>query len=312
MNKALLSNLSISVCSLCRDLNTSLSIESQIRQLFPINSQILIIENSTNQWDCYSAIRYFTSQASGDFIVILHDDICFGKLSVFQLMERIYEVLDQSPTAALFGIAGITKYSQKGVGHFWDNMGEQVWGFEENGLVSSLDEFFLVLRNRCGINVSYALKGYHFYGTDLCMNAMKLGFSSHVIDYPLIHKSKGTLNEAFFQARELFQKHLIRQKIFGFIKTTCTVLYAGESGFMECWALALSYVLIESSSHRDLVEATQSIMIRGSDRYGRVIFLLMIMACRALNVVDRMCVHINWWMKNWRVRLFAERNLVQR
>jgi hypothetical protein len=241
--------------------------------------------------------------ASGDLVILSHDDIEFGKLSASLLEERILDITNKNQNAALFGIAGISRIKNTGIGHFYDTSGEQLWGFYGGGQASSLDECFLVIKRCMGVNVSDGLSGYHFYGTDLCLNAMKSGLSCYVIDYPLIHHSAGSLNENFFTARDRFEKHLEKQGVNRFVKTTCTVFYGKKNWLKQCWALTSSLVLLETPRHRDFDLASRCITERGGARYGCYSFALIILFCRFNAQCRRFFSDAIWWIQNWRFRI---------
>ena len=297
------SELKVSVCSLCRDDISTRALHDHVSNLFPYNTEYIIIDNSKRQWDCYDAIRHFLKESQGDLIVVIHDDVKFGNLSAALLLERIHEISIKDETAVLFGMAGISRKNQRGVGHFYDSTGEQLWGARCAGEVSSLDECFLVIKRGMGLTVSKGLNGYHFYGTDLCLNAMKSGYSCHVIDYPLIHKSSGSMNENFFEARDRFESHLKNHVADRFVRTTCTVLYGGKSKLKDCLALALSYILLETPRHRDFDVASRCILKRGHSRYGWVLFQLMIQVARFKKAYETFSRDVKWWGRNWKQHL---------
>jgi len=51
---------------------------------------------------------------------------------------------------------------------------------------------------------SYDLKGFHFYGPDLCLQAELLGGSAYAIDFLLRHYGKGERGPSFRAARREF------------------------------------------------------------------------------------------------------------
>jgi hypothetical protein len=289
-----------SVCALCRDKKSVENITNQIAILFPKDTDVLILENSQNEWDSYSAIRYFIKRAKGEMIVLMHDDIEFQNLSVSQLLHRINEITCSDSTAIIFGVAGISYSKQMWMGHLFNLNGEQSWGFSEEGKASSLDECFLVINRKSRISVSDELAGFHFYGTDLCLNAMKSGHSCYVIDYPIVHKSDGNINENFFEARDRFEEYLKHQGFNRYIRTTCTVFYAGTNLIKECWALALSYVLIETPRHRDFDMASLCLLKRGRERYGRFLFYFMILIAKLKMTYKTYSMGLKWWGGKWK------------
>lgn len=284
------------------------NMEEIIATVFPNETEILILDNTDKEWDCFSAIRLFLQKACGDLIVIAHDDVEFGDLTGTLLIERISEIIEKDPTAALFGVAGISNSDQGVIGHFHDASGEHLWGFRNGNKACSLDECFFVISRKSGITVSKALEGYHFYGTDLCINAMEKGFSSYVVDFPITHNSTGNINEKFFLERDKYERHLLEKKMDQFVKTTCTVLYGGKSKFKKGWALALSLDLIVRCNHKDKNEARKSIYQRGYSCCGKIGFDVLVSYVAIIKRLKR--IHRSvlgdylWWRKkNWRVRI---------
>lgn len=314
-----------SVCCLSRDKKNQDDIFKLLKRLGFSNDQIFISDNSHNTFDSYEAIRIFLRTSNHPFVIILHDDIDFGTATLASLEAKIEDVILKDPRASVFGVAGISFKGQQGVGRFFDsNFSEQSWGFKDFGKASSLDECFLVIRKDSWISVSDDLSGFHFYGTDLCLNAEKLGFSSYVVDFPVIHRSEGTLNSDFYSARDRFELHLREKGIHRFIRTTCTILYGGSSKIFKAWALSLSLLLVRSSGHRDLSLSELEIYKRGHALVGNLFSLFVFFAsaeslvkmlpqatskfywCRLhgrLTPVRRVVTDVLWWMKNWRSRL---------
>ena len=56
--------------------------------------------------------------------------------------------------------------------------------------VVSLDEIVLIVRRASGVNFDPALPSFHLYGTDIVLEARKLGMKSYVVDLPVIHNAK--------------------------------------------------------------------------------------------------------------------------
>lgn len=55
--------------------------------------------------------------------------------------------------------------------------------------VASLDEIVLVVNRDSGIDLDPALPSFHLYGTDLALQARKLGYAAYAIDAPIVHNS---------------------------------------------------------------------------------------------------------------------------
>jgi hypothetical protein len=70
--------------------------------------------------------------------------------------------------------------------------------------VVSLDENFLVFNRRRRPRCSPGLEGFHFYGTDACLNALLDGGTAYVIDFPVTHLSRGRRGPAYDEAKARF------------------------------------------------------------------------------------------------------------
>lgn len=295
-----------SISSLCRSSISVASLKDKLKKIFPENTEYLFLDNSRNEWDCYSAITRFLTDAHGDYVVICHDDIDFGTLDFSRILNQINMILKTDPLASVFGIAGISSEDRSLIGHFFDSEDERLWGFGQGTKASSLDEVFLIVRNGLGITVSDHLKGYHFYGTDLCLNAMQNGFSCHVIDFPILHASSGSLTEDFFKARENFEMYLRSRNITSIVRTTCTYLYGGRNPLKDVWTLCKSLDLVERGNHPDLSQTKQCILLRGNRRYGSPVFSITLKIYFSIQYIrDRFMGDIKWWIKNWNTRFIV-------
>ena len=122
--------------------------------------------------------------------------------------------------------------------------------------VRSLDENFLIIRKESGLTLSNDLKGFHFYGTDLCMIADILGLNAYVINFHLYHKSGGNCDESFFNAKQrLIEKY---RRVFQsrFIRTTCTPLFL--SGFSSLNTLFNRKLMYSLKKRIDFIHAKLS------------------------------------------------------
>jgi hypothetical protein len=102
----------------------------------------------------------------------------------------------------------------------------------------SLDENFILLRRDTPIGISATLSGFHFYGTDLCLQARFAGRSAWIIDFHLRHLSAGRVDRSFYLAQQALQSHynaLLSRP--WKIRTTCTRLNLGHSlgGLVRQW-----------------------------------------------------------------------------
>jgi hypothetical protein len=66
------------------------------------------------------------------------------------------------------------------------------------------------------------LSGFHFYGTDLCLNAVREGRTAYIVGFPVTHLSSGNFdNPEFVRAKNSFEDRWRPRLFFGVIQTTC-------------------------------------------------------------------------------------------
>jgi len=175
-----------------------------------------------NSYDAYEAFRKFSFIAKGKYIIYCHQDVL--AMDTINILDDKIKELDQlDPSWAIAGNAGAStiksffKYFVNG-----DNENEFVGKLPAK--VTSLDEDFLVIKREAGLSTSADLTGYHFYATDLCINADILGYSSYVIKYLVQHKSFGNMGNIFWASRELFIQKYVRALRSRVLQTTCIKL----------------------------------------------------------------------------------------
>jgi hypothetical protein len=334
--------MKFSVCSLCRNSKSKSILFDNIASFFPLKTELLLFDHSEKQISCYEAIRLFISQSTGDFILIIHDDVRFNALTIDKLYHQIESVLAQYPLAGIFGVAGMGNRFFTPLGHFYNARGEVNHGFSHLGPVSSLDECFLVIRNGVGIDLDKKLHGFHFYGTELCLQARRLGFTSHVIDFPIFHPSDGSIDESFLLAKQNYEKHLRDNRCNIFLATTCSTIYSGETPFMIALSDAISLLKTSNKyiTHKDHKKMQAWVRLNRTDEYGKftwyaanilakiiflketsrilkrdfILYILKNIKWKTKSLywshlhlfiknITRIYTDIQWWSKNWKTRL---------
>ena len=200
------------------------------------NSEFLTIDNSNGKSaDAFEAIRIFLRAAQGRFIVLVHQD-AYPLQPCEILLERLKALERHDPMWGVAGNAGVTKESwprQIGSLRMPSVSISMRNPFER---VCSLDENVLIIRNGTGITVSADLKGFHFYGLDVCSVAARLGFHSYVLDHLWCHDSEGAIDADFVSSKIRLEAKLRDYFSVAGIPTTCTYVCA-SSGF---WQRALA------------------------------------------------------------------------
>lgn len=174
------------------------------------NSEFLAADNRAfNRFDGYGWQKALLAEARGRFVVFCHDDIELLDAGYTDLLAALDDLDRRQPDWLLAGVAGGRYRPQKHHRRFLRMRISDPWGEDRQmgevpGRVETLDECFILMRRTRPVIGSYDLRGFHFYGADLCLQAELLGGSAHVIDFHLRHHGGGTKDATFEQAREAF------------------------------------------------------------------------------------------------------------
>lgn len=168
--------------------------------------EFLYVDNSTgNHFDAFSAYNRFLLEARGKYIVLCHQDILPLSDTRVVLDERLEALNSLDGQWGLCGNAG-GKADGELVYRITQGAGEELnFGGPFPVRVMSLDENFIVVRRDANLALSRDLKGFHWYGSDLCMIADILGWSAYVIDFHLFHKSRGNVSADFRDKARAFR-----------------------------------------------------------------------------------------------------------
>lgn len=195
---------------------------------FTDRCEYLIADNSGgNKFDAYLAIRRFLAEAQGRYLVIVHQDVrCIDKIDQLENCLNQLSTLDEKWAVA--GNAGGIGYHQ--FAHYINNAGRIIKTMRLPARVSSLDENFLVIKKEASLTVSADIKTFHLYGTDLCIIADFLGYTSYVIPFMVKHLSLGNLKDLKKHTDKFV--NLYGKKIRSrYMETTCTKFYLSNSSF---------------------------------------------------------------------------------
>lgn len=196
-----------SICSLVTDLNEYREmVDSAKRAGFDGDDvEYLFSDNSErNTLDGFSGFNRFNDEATGEYLIMCHQDVLFNFDTRQVLDKRIEELNSLDADWALAGNAGKTHSGHAAI-RITDPFTKNIKQGTFPAKAQTLDENLLIYNRKKSISSSNRLKGFHLYGSDLCLNAENLGYSNYVIDFHLFHKSKGNPNASYFK----IQKELI-------------------------------------------------------------------------------------------------------
>lgn len=194
--------------------------------------EYIFADNSShNDFEAYGGINRFLREAQGEFVIICHQDVLISIDTRKNLEQQIDIVNKIDPNWGVLGNAGVNDMFNTSM------VITEAGTYRRKGSlpskVLSLDENFLLLKASSNLAVSGNLKGFHMYGTDLCLVAECLGYTAFAIDFHIVHKSTGAVNESFyFLSRELQAKYseFFRGR---YIRTTITRFYISSNGLVN-------------------------------------------------------------------------------
>ena len=191
--------------------------------------EFLYVDNTgANQTCAFQGLNQVLNQASGDFVILCHQDVRLFDDGRSELDARLDQLEQIDPTWAVAGNAGGVAPGQLAL-RITDPHGadQDVGSFPCR--VASVDENFIVIRREARIGFSNDLKGFHFYGADISMMADIAGWSSYVIDFHLAHLSAGNKTHTFDDMETAFRAKWSRALSARWIQTTCSLVYlSGE------------------------------------------------------------------------------------
>ena len=171
--------------------------------------EYLYVDNSErNVVEGFSGVNRFLTSAKGAYIILCHQDIVLFSDGRPKLDTIIEELNRADPAWGLFGNGGGI-YPGRIALRLTDPHGENQFTEPLPAKVSGLDENFILVRRDANLAVSRDLRGFHLYGTDLCVIADILGYNAYVVDFHLRHISAGNSRDGLFSVTrsELVRKY---------------------------------------------------------------------------------------------------------
>jgi hypothetical protein len=173
-----------------------------------------------NRYDPYRLLDTLIADTPEQYLILCHQDVRpdlgHSAADLISVLGRLSE-LDKNWIIA--GNAGVDFHGTPLL-HLDDPNNH----WRSSGLprqVMSLDENFLVIKPRSGLSTSPELNGFHFYATDLALNAKLQQGSAYVINFLLTHLSSGDIgSSAFAESKERFTRVWRERLLVGLIRTT--------------------------------------------------------------------------------------------
>jgi hypothetical protein len=224
-----ISNIEFSICTIVNKMDEYQLMKQSFETCgFADNCEYLIADNTPgNQYDAYQAINIFLQQASAQYIILTHQDVrCIDPITILQ--KSLQSLTEIDPAWALCGNAGGNGYHN--IYYHLTNNGNIRKTSNLPLRVTSLDENFIVIKKTSNLAVSSSVKGFHLYGTDLCLVANFLGYTAYVIPFMVDHLSLGNLSDLKKHTIDYITAYNNKYKS-RFIQTPATKFYLGNNAF---------------------------------------------------------------------------------
>jgi len=170
-----------------------------------------------NNFDLYSGGNTILSQALGDYVILVHQDVRCAPDGIDKLDQCLASLEAHDPSWAVAGNAG--EYAGNWFVRITDSYApNQSTAPSYPHIVQMLDGNILIVKRSTNVSFSRDLTGFHYYGWDLCLNADIRGYNSYIINFHITHKNKGTADPQFPFCKDAFTakwKHAFRSRTIG-------------------------------------------------------------------------------------------------
>lgn len=155
------------------------------------------IDADTKGWNAATALNHGIEKAKSEWVICAHQDVVFPDLWLKKFINEIDKLKDSIVVIGLVGVRSNGKLA----GHIKDPGGHWKWKPLPASVIS-IDEHVIVVRKNSGIRFDNNNPGFHCYGTDISLTALKNGYNAIVMDIPAVHLSKGKIDEQFVASSE--------------------------------------------------------------------------------------------------------------
>ena len=129
-------------------------------------------------------------KAGTDLVVLAHQDVYFPPGWLDSLMSTLDLLSVRDPEWGVLGVwGGIDDEGSPGYMYWTGVNGTAGKPFKGVREVRSLDEVVLILKKSSGLRFDERISGYHFYGTDICLEANRRGKKCYIFPGFCVHNT---------------------------------------------------------------------------------------------------------------------------
>jgi hypothetical protein len=172
-------------------------------------------------------------EATTDLLVFAHQDMMFPNEWLEDLRTAISYLSDHDPNWGVLGCFGVTEEKEY-IGHVYSfGLGHVVGkSFSKPEEIQTLDEIVLIFRKSSGLKYDPELPYFHYYGTDICMQAQSRGLKNYSISAFCFHLSNPVIAypkeyyDCYYHVKKRWANKLP-------IRTTCIDVTRLDSGLIK-------------------------------------------------------------------------------
>lgn len=213
--------LSLIICS--RTPRISEELEKNIAETIGCEYELVVIDNSKNEYSIFSAYNEGVRRSKGDILCFMHDDILYKTTGWGTKVEKMLE--DES-----IGIVGVIgSYVMTKDYGYWDMMQPYVTGrvpygnnrdfeavndgnyyYDENCSpeVVAVDGMWFCMPKRIFTDIMFdevTYSGFHFYDMDICMHSLMAGYKNEIMrNIDIFHYCYPQYNYQYTQSMKKF------------------------------------------------------------------------------------------------------------
>jgi hypothetical protein len=155
----------------------------------PPAGQIILQRGYRSISDAYNDAM---DRATSDIVVFAHQDVYLPAGWVAAVEKTLQELSEKDPDWGVLGVWGVRRDGTRG-GYLYCTGSAVTYGRPSDHVVEvrSLDEVLLIMRKSARLRFDPALRGFHLYGTDICLEANRSGRRNYAISAFCIHNTNG-------------------------------------------------------------------------------------------------------------------------
>lgn len=175
-----------SVCIVATKLSEIKKVKKSIHSTEPY--ELIAYNNRGNYSHSPKALNLLSRMSVAEYQFLTHQDVEFKEKEPFLKFKKLNTLLNDN--FGVLGIAGVKLINGQIQGYNYFENRDPV-PFHD---VDTVDEFAMIIKKSSNLTFDESLVGFHFYGADICLGAMRKGHKNYCIDINIYHHSGGAGN----------------------------------------------------------------------------------------------------------------------